>query len=302
MMRMGPMAAAAVLGMAATAAAAVPTPGTTIKIGVTENSADSDIVDSATTGSQSFSGSTGSSTYFAEAGPGILKVKGTTTGPVNNSLTSSQLINGVGVAASFTDVITVNAPGLTSGSFVATILIDGALSSAAAGGGAVVAFTNSITRVEVAGLADPVFEFRVDQSNYNGFVGGQATLTRGRFGPPYVGPLTGAFTFSIPFENLTGQTVTITQTCGVNARTYKVGDTSSGGCDYSHTITWGGINQVLDQNNAPVTNFTALGSNGTNYAQSFAPAVPEPSSWAMLIAGFGLVGAAARRQKRALRA
>jgi hypothetical protein len=28
------------------------------------------------------------------------------------------------------------------------------------------------------------------------------------------------------------------------------------------------------------------------------PAVPEPASWAMLIAGFGLVGAAARRRRR----
>ena len=31
-------------------------------------------------------------------------------------------------------------------------------------------------------------------------------------------------------------------------------------------------------------------------------AVPEPASWAMLIAGFGLVGAAARRRRTALTA
>jgi len=33
-----------------------------------------------------------------------------------------------------------------------------------------------------------------------------------------------------------------------------------------------------------------------------ANAVPEPASWAMLIMGFGLVGAAARRRKAAVAA
>ena len=38
---------------------------------------------------------------------------------------------------------------------------------------------------------------------------------------------------------------------------------------------------------------------GTYIAQIDAGAIPEPSSWAMLIAGFGIVGAASRRQRRA---
>jgi hypothetical protein len=29
-------------------------------------------------------------------------------------------------------------------------------------------------------------------------------------------------------------------------------------------------------------------------------AVPEPATWAMMIAGFGLIGVAARRQRRAI--
>jgi hypothetical protein len=42
---------------------------------------------------------------------------------------------------------------------------------------------------------------------------------------------------------------------------------------------------------------------GDHVAQNnFAVAVPEPSSWAMLIAGFGLVGAAARRRRAAVQA
>ncbi|WP_353198357.1 PEPxxWA-CTERM sorting domain-containing protein [Sandarakinorhabdus sp.] len=291
---------ASVLAMLA-AAPVLAAPSTRIKVETSSLGVDATLVDSTTGGAQSVSGSPGPHTYFASAAPGVLKVQASTLGPFNFGACCTQLVNGIGASVSFSDVITVNAPGLTSGSFVATILIDGALSSAAAGAGGVVAFSNSETRVEVAGLADPVFSFQVNQSNYNGFVGGSATLTRSRLGAPYAGPLTGAFTFTIPFENLIGQTVTITQSCGANARTFQQGDSSSSGCDYSHTITWGGINQVLDENGTPVSNFTALGSNGTNYAQAI-NAVPEPSSWAMLIAGFGLVGSAARRQKRAQRA
>lgn len=166
-MRLGTMAAAAALAMAATSAAAAPVFSTTIDIGVTQDSVDSSVVNSTTGGPQSFAGSFGASSYLAEAGPGLLKVKGTTTGPVNNNVVSTQIINRVGVKASFTDEITINAPGLSSGSFVATILIDGALSSAAAGGplSPVVAFSNSSTLVEVAGLADPVFSLTVNTSN-----------------------------------------------------------------------------------------------------------------------------------------
>lgn len=47
--------------------------------------------------------------------------------------------------------------------------------------------------------------------------------------------------------------------------------------------------------------YSVLASNGMNAGLSnigFSTAVPEPVSWAMLIAGFGLVGAAARRRQR----
>lgn len=47
--------------------------------------------------------------------------------------------------------------------------------------------------------------------------------------------------------------------------------------------------------------YAVLASNGMNAGLSdisFSTAVPEPASWAMLIAGFGLVGAVARRRQR----
>lgn len=44
------------------------------------------------------------------------------------------------------------------------------------------------------------------------------------------------------------------------------------------------------------------GGTSINFDNIVLGAVPEPSSWAMMIAGFGLVGAAARRRKVALAA
>jgi hypothetical protein len=46
----------------------------------------------------------------------------------------------------------------------------------------------------------------------------------------------------------------------------------------------------------------AVGSEFTNYAfiDNGLPAVPEPDSWALMIAGFGLVGAAMRKRKAAM--
>ena len=48
-----------------------------------------------------------------------------------------------------------------------------------------------------------------------------------------------------------------------------------------------------------VANITALRLSSTNYAfeiDSVAGAVPEPATWAMMLGGFGLLGAAARRR------
>jgi hypothetical protein len=49
--------------------------------------------------------------------------------------------------------------------------------------------------------------------------------------------------------------------------------------------------------NDPNCTGTQLSSVGTNTAVLGTGAVPEPASWAMLIAGFGLTGAAARRRR-----
>lgn len=68
-------------------------------------------------------------------------------------------------------------------------------------------------------------------------------------------------------------------------------------------IGWGNV-QYYDSGptfyrTGPTASWVSAGTDvgfATYMDRSFAPAVPEPSSWAMLIAGFGLIGAVARRR------
>lgn len=68
--------------------------------------------------------------------------------------------------------------------------------------------------------------------------------------------------------------------------------------DFGHTLAWAGILGVTDAGGQAVTGFTALNSEGLDYAQSFATPVPEPSAAAMLAAGLALLGWLARGRRQ----
>lgn len=61
---------------------------------------------------------------------------------------------------------------------------------------------------------------------------------------------------------------------------------------YDQSLLWGGISSVIDMNGNPIVGFTVSSSTGFNYAV----AVPEPETWAMMLAGLGLVGWMTRRK------
>lgn len=61
---------------------------------------------------------------------------------------------------------------------------------------------------------------------------------------------------------------------------------------YGNSLVWGGISSVIDASGNPIVNFTVSSDSGFNYAQ----AVPEPGTWAMLLAGVGLLGCMVRRR------
>ena len=64
----------------------------------------------------------------------------------------------------------------------------------------------------------------------------------------------------------------------------------------------------IEFDSAFVNTFQFLPSSGSPFSgnyeatESAPPAIPEPASWAMLIAGFGMVGVAARRRNRVIAA
>jgi hypothetical protein len=65
--------------------------------------------------------------------------------------------------------------------------------------------------------------------------------------------------------------------------------------DFFHTLRWGGVQQVLDSAGRPVEGWTISADSGTDYAVVNATPVPEPATWATLLAGLLLLWLATRR-------
>jgi hypothetical protein len=65
--------------------------------------------------------------------------------------------------------------------------------------------------------------------------------------------------------------------------------------DFSHTLTWGGPGYVIGAG-GNVTNFGIASTSGFNY--NMPAAIPEPETYAMMVAGLGLMGFVARRKKQ----
>ncbi|WP_374590808.1 PEP-CTERM sorting domain-containing protein [Aquabacterium sp.] len=65
--------------------------------------------------------------------------------------------------------------------------------------------------------------------------------------------------------------------------------------DYSHTLAWGGVT-ATDWFGNPVALTSVTSNSGFDYSAAYsAPAVPEPETWTLMLAGLGLLGAVAAR-------
>ncbi|MEI6419341.1 MAG: hypothetical protein WCO82_09755, partial [Sphingomonadales bacterium] len=105
------------LVLAALALAASPATAVTTSILVQDSSGT--LVDVTTNGADLASGASLDGTYFASGGPGVLKSSvSVDLGPL---LTDGYVSKGMGSQVSVTDVLTVDAPGIMSGNFLATI-------------------------------------------------------------------------------------------------------------------------------------------------------------------------------------
>jgi hypothetical protein len=92
------------------------------------------------------------------------------------------------------------------------------------------------------------------------------------------------------------------------AQAHATGDITAGGSsvatdayltsDLLQGLNWGGITVLTDSNGNTVSTFTALSSaSNFDYSNAFVASVPEPETYAMLLAGLGLLGATVRRKR-----
>lgn len=86
------------------------------------------------------------------------------------------------------------------------------------------------------------------------------------------------------------------------------GDAARALCDLGHSVYWGGITGLRSTHGHALAGWSVRSDSGFDYTRSFfgtlppAAAIPEPASWALLIAGFAMTGGALRQTRRWRRA
>ena len=139
------------------------------------------------------------------------------------------------------------------------------------------------------------FDFQRDrrQSVIDGAAGGVTTGSGLFFAPSFTVSIAalGGGSFSLPISHLFRLHANTEYTMFVRLETVATNSRSTRLADASHTLNIGAF--TGDFTSVTSTNYGAL----TNGGYPLAAAVPEPATWALLIAGFGVVGMSARRRR-----
>lgn len=128
-------------------------------------------------------------------------------------------------------------------------------------------------------------------------VAGGISTTKTEYGDrPPVGSMPSFITFTLPvnfnvvdYTKLNVQLQTSAYSLAYNRINWVYGVDAS--AVYGSTVEWVGIDQVVDASGNVVTGWTVNSASGFDYSRSFASQVPEPTSFAMMLAGALLIGA-----------
>jgi len=120
---------------------------------------------------------------------------------------------------------------------------------------------------------------------FNAFTAGTSAIGANFFGSD----INGAFV-AAPL----GLTVTVTDASGTVTQTL-ISPTTSTFLGFTST---GGLSQLTVAATVPTSSYWATVNNLTLGRISVTPTVPEPATWAMMLVGFGMIGATARYRRR----
>lgn len=130
------------------------------------------------------------------------------------------------------------------------------------------------------------------------FSGGSGSFGNSAFG---VGPFTHVYTFAVPHDGFLSVLLTSTTTAPINNVNFNTTYVKLNGVTFD--IVSRGVNEIRQLIKAPVLAGTqtisitgASGALGAYAGTLTFGGVPEPKSWALMIVGFGLAGAAMRRR------
>lgn len=212
---------------------------------------------------------------------------------VNSYLTAS---------ARFTDSFAILAPVVGPSYFTGSVIIDGIRQ--ATGSGAVISdvdFKFYDSDPNVIG-ANVIGDFHVHEDRYgNGFV---HQLDSASNAGHYSDFFNHTLNFDVNFTPGEDVYVVATASCTVSTGTIAaITGATDEACDLSHSVYWEGIQSIHDSNGLVDLSQASISGSSFNYllASPNAPnaaAVPEPTSWAMLLVGFGAIGGTIRARRR----
>lgn len=207
--------------------------------------------------------------------------------------------------ATFEDNFIIDKVGLTGTQGVVEIPLDFSWSvtgSSTFGGTSFQATNQFNTRFFAANTNSLIIAnyFREDFGN-SGSLGQSASSQAGTSGAFVSMPFTFQPTISVNFTY--GDVIKVISTLDIvmGMSDYNTtGITSFFGIDDAgHSAYWGGFAAVRDTSGALVQGYTVQSGSGTNWALSSIPAVPEPGSLAMMVAGLSLVLPLVHRRNKA---